>query len=173
MKKVLIVSSHFPPLNSMAAKRYGLMSKYMEANGYLPYILTQRARGGAYLNYKLDLECPIPEDRIIRIGSLGITYPIEDSVILELVEEYKRQNFFSRVVEEQCLGWFYKVKKELNIEILKDMDIVIGTFPDVGNLFVAGYVAEKLQIPYVAEIRDLISDYREGISRDEDRKSVV
>lgn len=167
MKKVLIVSSHFPPLNSMAAKRYGLMSKYMEANGYLPYILTQRARGGAYLNYKLDLECPIPEDRIIRIGSLGITYPIEDPVILELLEEYKRQKIFSRVVEEQCLGWFYKVKKELDIEILKDMDIVIGTFPDVGNLFVAGYVAEKLEIPYVAEIRDLISDYREGISRDD------
>lgn len=166
MKKVLIVTSHFPPLNSMAAKRYGIMSKYMEANGYIPYVLTQRARGGAYLNTKLDLECPIPEDRIIRIGSLGITYPIDDPTILKLIEEYKTHNIFSRVVDEQCLGWFYKVKNELNVENLRGIDIVIGTFPDVGNLFVAGYVAEKLQIPYVAEIRDLISDYRAEVIRE-------
>ena len=59
MKKVLIVSSHFPPLNSMAAKRYGYMCKYMEENGFIPYVLTKRERGGGYLNSKLDLEIPI------------------------------------------------------------------------------------------------------------------
>ena len=72
MKNVLIVSAHFPPLNTMAAKRYGYMCKYMEENGYKPYILTQRARGGAYLNVKMDLALPVFKEQIIRIGELGI-----------------------------------------------------------------------------------------------------
>lgn len=46
MKKLLIISSHFPPLNTMAAKRYGYMCKYMKKNGYDPYIITTRSRGG-------------------------------------------------------------------------------------------------------------------------------
>lgn len=167
MKNVLIVSSHFPPLNSMAAKRYGYMSKYMEENGYIPYILTQRARGGSYLNSKLDLECHIPKERIIRVGDIGITYPIEDPEINELIDEYKKNHVYSRVVEEESFGWFYKVKRELNLEKLRNIDIIIGTFPSVCNLLVAGYVAHYLQKPYVAEIRDLISDYQEGTFRNE------
>ena len=68
MKKLLIVSAHFPPLNTMASKRYGYMCKYMEKYGFEPYILTTRPRGGGYLNSKLDLEVPLSEERIIRIG---------------------------------------------------------------------------------------------------------
>lgn len=167
MKNVLIVSAHFPPLNTMAAKRYGYMCKYMEENGYKPYILTQRARGGAYLNVKMDLASPVFKEQIIRIGELGINYSIDDPVINQLIAEYKKEHVFSRVVEENSLGWFYKVKKELDLSKLQNIDIVVGTFPSVCNLLVAGYIAEKLVVPYVAEIRDLISDYEEDKTRNE------
>ena len=165
MKKILIVSAHFPPLNSMAAKRYGYMCKYMEENGYIPYVLTQKARGGSYLNSKLDLESPIPDERIIRIGTLGMNYPIDDPYVNMLCSEYKKNNVYSRIVDEQALGWFYKVRNELCLDDLPDIDIVLGTFPDIRNLYVAGYLAKELDIPYVAEIRDLISDYNEGSNR--------
>ena len=38
MKKILIVSYYFPPLNAMASKRYGYMCKYFRENGYEPEI---------------------------------------------------------------------------------------------------------------------------------------
>lgn len=81
-EKVLIVSSHFPPLNSMAAKRYGYMCKYMEENGFIPYVLTKRAREGGYLNSKFDLEIPIEEEHIYKVGDLGIEYPIKNHFII-------------------------------------------------------------------------------------------
>ena len=46
MKKVLIVSYFFPPLNIIAAKRYGTMSKYFIKNGYEPYVLTTTVKEG-------------------------------------------------------------------------------------------------------------------------------
>ncbi len=42
MRKVLIISYYFPPINMLASKRYGTMCKYLEENGYKPYVLTTR-----------------------------------------------------------------------------------------------------------------------------------
>ena len=165
MKKLLIVSAHFPPLNTMASKRYGYMCKYMEKYGFEPYILTTRPRGGGYLNSKLDLEVPLSEERIIRIGDLGIDYPCLESEINEVLYQYSNDRVGSRIIEEQSLGWYYKVKNELDMEKLKDIDIVIGTFPAIGNIWVGRYVAEKLEKPFVVEIRDLISDYSESCNK--------
>ena len=165
MKKLLIVSAHFPPLNTMASKRYGYMCKYMEKYGFEPYILTTRPRGGGDLNSKLDLEVPLSEERIIRIGDLGIDYPCLESEINEVLYQYSNDRVGSRIIEEQSLGWYYKVKNELDMEKLKDIDIVIGTFPAIGNIWVGRYVAEKLEKPFVVEIRDLISDYSESCNK--------
>ena len=167
MKKVLIVSAHFPPLNSMAAKRYGYMCKYMEENGYEPWVLTTKARNGSFLNAKLDLECPLPEEKVFRIGNLGTTYPIDDMIMNELLYIYKKNKVSSRIIEENSFGWFYKVRREFDLNKVKDVDLVVGTFPSVCNLLVASHVAFLLKKPFVAEIRDLISDYEEGNRRDE------
>lgn len=161
-KKVLIVSNHFPPLNSMAAKRYGFMCKYMYDNDYEPYVITTRARGGGYLNTKNDLAVPIPEENIIRIGAMGIQYPIAGVLPTIMIDNYRKKKKRSRIMEEGSWGWFEKVKKEIELEKLQDIDIVVGTFSPVGNLLVGKYIAKKLNIPFIAEIRDLISDYDEN-----------
>lgn len=164
-KKILIVSVHFPPLNTMASKRYGYMCKYFEENGYEPYILTARARGGGYLNAGLDMPIPLEDRRIVCIGDLGITYPITNFVWNWIVYKYKFQNINSRIIEEESLGWYEKVKKELDIQQFSDVDIVLGTFPSIGNLLAARYIAKRIRRPFVAEIRDLMSDYEEGCNR--------
>lgn len=162
-KKVLIVSYYFPPLNNMAAKRYGIMCKYLEQYGYTPYVLTTKAHQGSYLNSKLDLEIPIDTSRIIRIGMVGISYPIYDLFWLLLCNYVEEKKLRSRVVESVSIGWYQKIKKELDLNKLKDMDIILGTFPPCSNIIVARYLAKKLKKPYVAEIRDLISDYNESV----------
>lgn len=165
MKKVLIVSAHFPPLNTMASKRYGYMCKYMEKYGYEPYIITTRPRGGGYINAKLDLKVPLSEERIIRIGDLGIVYPCQEMEINEVVKHYNDKGIQSRIIDEESLGWYYKVKNELNINKISDADIVIGTFPSIGNALVAKYISEMIGKPFLIEIRDLISDYKEESNR--------
>lgn len=166
MKKVLIVSSHFPPLNSMAAKRYGYMCKYMEENGFIPYVLTKRERGGGYLNSKLDLEIPIDEEYIYKVGDLGIEYPIKKPFYNMVVYKYKKCNVPSRIIDEESLGWYEKVKSDFDIKNVRNVDIIIGTFPSIENVLIAKYIAQKIHKPYIVEVRDLISDYEENNQRD-------
>ena len=166
MKKVLIVSSHFPPLNSMAAKRYGYMCKYMEENGFIPYVLTKRAREGGYLNSKFDLEIPIEEEHIYKVGDLGIEYPIKKPFYNMVVYKYKKCNVPSRIIDEESLGWYEKVKSDFDIKNVRNVDIVIGTFPSIENVLIAKYIAQKIHKPYIVEVRDLISDYEENNQRD-------
>lgn len=151
----------------MAAKRYGFMCRYLKENGYEPYVLTVRARGGGYLNAKLDLSIPIAEKNVIRIGDLGIIYPIYNPAINIILHEYSVRKKISRIADAEAIGWYSKIKKELNLASLPKVDLVLGTFPAIGNILVARYIASKLHKPFIAEIRDLISDYEEGFDKNE------
>lgn len=168
MKKVLIVSYYFPPLNLMASKRYGYMCGYFRENGYEPIILTTHARAVFDLDAKMDLPVPVEDENIIRIGMTGIPYPIESYLLTLILDWMGKKRKISRILEAGSLGWFYKVKNSLKYEKLSDIDVVIGTFPAIGNILVAKYVSQKLKVPFITEIRDLISDYEEeGFDRSE------
>lgn len=160
-KKALIVSYHFPPLNTMASKRYGLMCRYMENYGYKPYILTSYGRAGGYSGAGLDLPVPVPEDQIIRIGLLGFRYPISSPVKMAAVEWLTYKKWISRVIPTDSPGWYEKAKQTLDFARIEDADIVLGTFPSIDNILLGKYIARKLRVPFVADIRDLISDYTE------------
>jgi len=69
MKKVLIVSYYFPPIEVIAAKRFGTMCKYFEENGYKPYVLTTKIDGNLGVDVGRKLELPIDKKQIIQIGS--------------------------------------------------------------------------------------------------------
>ena len=165
MKKVIVVSAHFPPLNTMAAKRFGYMCKYFKENGYDYTIISMRSHNKSYLGAKNDLDCSLYAGKIITIGELGITYPLYN-ILTEFAFLYvNKRGYVSRIMEEQSLGWYEKVKNELDINQVADAVCVIGTFPDIGNILVAKYIGKKLKVPVVADIRDLISDYSEGMNR--------
>lgn len=172
MKKVLIVSYHFAPLNSMAAKRYGYMCKYFKENGYEPYVLTSRARGGGYINSKLDLPVPIDDDHIIRIGDLGVIYSIHNPILNIIVQYAKREKKSRRIIDEESYGWSEKVLHEFDYKKYNFFDVIIGTYPCVGNVIVAKYLASILNVPYITEIRDLISDYDECNTRTDFERKV-
>lgn len=161
MKKVIVVSEHFPPLNSIAAKRYGYMGKYFEEYGYDMRVITMRTHTGSFLGTKNEISVPIEEEKIIRIGTMGVSYPIHLLPIALIVERYRKKGRISRIINGNAWGWYEKVKKEIDLDKLCDSDIVIGSFPSVGSLLVARYISKELQIPFVAEIRDLISDFPE------------
>lgn len=161
MKKVLIVSYFFPPVNVIASKRYGTMCKYFEKNGYIPYVLTTKHDENIGTNLRLDYKLPIDKKRIIRIGSTRHdieTLSLGWNFICRFLGDWK---YCSRTIELSGIAWYEKVKTELKLKNLENIDIIIGTFPPMANLFVALYLSKKLKVPFIAEIRDLISDYSE------------
>lgn len=161
MKRVLIVSYCFPPVNIIGAKRFGTMCKYLEQNGYKPYVLTTRPGGYWGTDIAMDLDLPIGRQQIIRIGSNssnGIIHSFWGKCLINLLDKCR---YVSRTVSAVSLGWYELVRKDLDLEQLRDIDIIIGTYPLMENLFVAYYLSRRLKCPYIADIRDLISDYSE------------
>lgn len=162
MKNVLIVSYIFPPVNMIASKRYGTMCKYFEENGYMPYILTTKHDEVMETGMRLDCEIPINKRQIMQVGSVRRNQEAQHSgwgSVSGLLNHWK---YFSRTIETAGMGWCEQVKAEIELEKLKDIDIIIGTFPPMANLSVALYLSKKLKIPFIADIRDLISDYSEA-----------
>ena len=161
MRKVLIVSYYFPPVSMIASKRYGTMCKYFEENGYIPYVLTTKHYENREAGISLGQEIPIDKEQVIRIGNVRHNAEIRNpgwDMILELL---KRGKYCSRTIEAGGIGWCEQVKTEGILERLKDIDLIIGTFPPMTNLFAACYLSRKLKVPFIADIRDLISDYSE------------
>lgn len=162
MKKVLIVSYIFPPVNMIASKRYGTMCKYFEENGYISYVLTTKHDETMETGMRLDCEIPVNKRQIMQVGSVRRNQEMQRprwGFVSGLLNHWK---YFSRTIETAGMGWCQQVKAEVELEKLKDIDIIIGTFPPMANLSVALYLSRKLKIPFIADIRDLISDYSES-----------
>ena len=162
MKKVLIVSYCFPPIDMMAARRFGTMCKYFEGNGYKPYILTTKPNGDWGVKARYELELPVDKKQIIQIGTHRTNGNVKNILGAFLIHLLKDCKFSSQTVNAISLGWYEKVKGNINLALLQDIDIIVGTFPVMGDLFVASYLSKKLKCPYIADIRDLISDYPEA-----------
>ncbi len=162
MKKILIVSYYFPPLNLIAAKRYGTMCKYFEEYGFEPYIITTKHdRAFIEWNVRFDLKLPVSQKQIIQLGKSKKNHEIKNRLIRFILQLLASNNIASGTVGTRAFGWFTEVKKNIDFNAIKDVDIVIGTYPGMENLYVARYLAKKIKCPYIVDIRDLISDYKE------------
>jgi hypothetical protein len=160
MKKVLIVSYFFPPKNMLASKRYGIMCKYMNNFGWDPYVITLESIG--------DLPIPLKKDHIIRIGNevnIGNGQLTVLQVLVLWLSKIIKLSF--RSMGRNDFVWMNMVKKERKRikEICPDPNIIIGTFPPIGNVIVARYLAKQYKVPWIAEIRDLISQYKDDVPK--------
>ncbi len=161
MKKVLIVSYYFPPIEVIAAKRFGTMCKYFEENGYKPYVLTTKIDGNLGVDVGRKLELPIDKKQIIQIGSDRTNGEIENICAKSFVDILTHNKYISRTISAIEFGWYEKVKNNINLAELSEIDIIIATYPTMGALYIANYLSRKLECPYIVDIRDLISDYSE------------
>lgn len=152
MRKVLIVSYYFAPGSTIGAKRYGIMCKFFKENGYDPYILTAPVYT-TYLGAKFDLPLPVSNDKIIRVKAEQTA----KSAMTFIINQLRKHKFDSRTVNS-TLFWYSSIKKSVNLEQLRDIDVVIGTYGPIGNLYAARYLAKKLRCKYIADMRDLIAD---------------
>lgn len=168
MKKVLIISYHFSPLNSMGAKRYGTMHKYMRQYGFTPFVLTTNVPRKLSADFSadadIDLKNVIDENRVVRVGRIQESRPksIVVNCILSLLDECK---IVMRSIDANSFGWYEECKKALEcgeLGRIQRPDIIVATFPDIGSIYVARFLSKQWSVPYVVEIRDLITEYAEA-----------
>ncbi len=162
MKKVLIITHWFPPLNMIASKRFGIMCRYFEKYGYRPYVLTTAAHKISGSGFSMDMPCTVDEERITRIGRMGMGY-VPKSLLFQVIHGVL--NFFCiflNTLTPEVIGRYEKIKKEIDVSRFQDVDIVIGTYPEIDCIYLANYLAQKIGCPYIADIRDLI-DFSDGI----------
>lgn len=157
-KNVLIVSHSFPPLENIAAKRYGFMAKYFPASSWNPWVLTTRSSGLLPVN--------LPEERIFRLGE----HPQKSRLIAKRragdhssgVGRIRRsvgRAFSFRVIPTagHLLRW-HKMAITEQRAILRKMgriDLIIGSSPPSMSHWIARRYASDLGVPWIADFRDL------------------
>lgn len=172
MKKVLIVSYTFPPHNHIAAKRYGIMCKYMPEYGYEPYVLTcnipNKYNTGRAKPLNTGLSERFMAQNVLRIGKMYQT-KVNSMFWILILDCLKYFKLNMRGFDELSLSWFQECKKQWKcIESIGKPDLVLATYPFAGNIYVAKYLSQKWNIPYIVEFRDLLSEYSE-VEQDERR----
>lgn len=162
MKNVLIISRWFPPLNMIASKRFGCMCGYFEDYGYIPYVLTSVGQRVKISGFSMDLPSPINEGRILRIGQMDrayIPHSFKYTIIGDLLE---RAGLFLNTLSASSLGRYEMIREKLECSKLKNIDIIIATYPEMDSIYVAKFLSKKLGCPYIVDFRDLV-EFADGI----------
>lgn len=152
MKNILIVSYSFPPLNNIAARRFGEMYKYLKKFGWNPYILTTNSEGNLHIE--------VDESNIIRIGNhpqKGME--IKKNQTKSIIRKIKNNLGFNSRLIDRSLDWYKQVKKVIDNNespINKiNFEVIIASYGPGAALFIGKYLSKKLGVPLIADFRDL------------------
>ena len=165
-KHVLVISHSFPPLNNIAARRFGFLTPHLAQHGWTPWVLTTESSG--------PLPVGIPPRRVIRIGRHPQSTARLDGHAagcrrLSLPARaarglLTRARLQLRAVDYTCLGWRRQVVERTDEvrERLPRIDVVIGTFGPAASLWIARHFSRVLDAPWVADYRDLAAPRHDG-----------
>ncbi len=158
MLNVLIVSYYFPPINSIAARRFGELAAYFPQHGCNPLILTTNSTG--------DLPVEIAAENIIRIGKHWQEHKkIKDKKetfvvpnrLVALKNKFFGEQFYLRSYDRSMFSWYREIKKhwpEIQ-DTLKHVDVIIGSYGPAADLWFSRWLSHKLKKPWIADFRDL------------------
>jgi glycosyltransferase involved in cell wall biosynthesis len=162
MRNALLISSIFPPQGGVGGLRVALFSKYLPSFGYTPYVITRSfTRRDPRYNEDMKLLDTLPPAQMLRIG-----FSSEDEVlyfrnrtIKGFLRDFMKPDFsapgglLSRAMSES--EGFISSRK---------YDVVFCSTPDLWPLTLGAMISEKLNIPFVADFRD-IAEQESGMKR--------
>jgi glycosyltransferase involved in cell wall biosynthesis len=158
---ILIVSYWFPPVNVVGVYRPFHWAKYLARKGHSVTVLTSKK---TILDGPLDF-FPLMESNI-NVVEVEYRRSVEsngDSSPITLSAD--RKSFFKQVkgyigpIADQRIGWYFKSKRIVNeLCQTKKIDFIISSFDPPASLFVAKYAANKFDIPWLSDYRDLWSE---------------
>jgi len=158
MKKVLIITYHFPPEGRGLVLRPLKLAKYFRNNGWEPYILTSTPKTYYFkddylLNEANELKLKVfrtkgPSKNILTGRKLA-ALPNESSRILG--RNFKR---FRKIPDEY--EWWIKKAVKLGTDIIENnnIEIILAMAPPFSSLIAAKELKEKFSIPMVIDYQD-------------------
>lgn len=159
MKNVLIISYNFPPVNNIAARRFGEMVSFMEQHGWKPHIITSQSHGV--------LPVEVDEKQCIRIAihpQVGNRIDIidyESNKMPDILEKLRlilgKTNIRFRMFDRTILNWGKIVKNE-TATILTNfpkIDLVITSYGPAASIWLGRWFSFKYGAPWIADYRDL------------------
>lgn len=175
---VLIATESFPPVNDIAALRYGAIAHRLEDSGWTPWIVTTEANG--------PLDVPLPDSRIFRTGPnqnqrrlqslsergrnanrTGILQRVRGSVRRVCRMAVDRSGFRLDAVHPGNFAWRRQTRRVQSdvLRKLPTIDLVLGSFRPPAALSIASDFARTLEVPWIAEFRDLAALRPVGVNQ--------
>lgn len=165
MKRVLIISYHFPPRVSIGSQRPYKLAKYLPEFGWEPIVLTVKRPGKTpkgiriietdykdFLN-EIKLKIGFKQEQGIheQLGiavSTNFNYPTWKSKIIKLLREIIAYPDAER-------GWYKFAIESASKFLLKEkIDAIISTSPPATSHLIARKLKQKYKIPWLADLRD-------------------
>jgi hypothetical protein len=166
MKKVLLISFHFPPSIASGAQRpYGL-AKYFPNYGWEPIVLTAKLKG------KRPGEIRVVEtDYRDILGSWKSRFRfnpqkgLHEQLNIEVSKNFKHQTWKSKIIQtmkevvafpDENIGWYdFALKSASELLDKENVSAIISTSYPVTAHLIARKLKQKYKIPWVADFRDL------------------
>lgn len=142
MKRVLVLTYHFPPEGGPAVQRVLKFVKYLPSFGYEPVVLTSLHPLGVK-DHDLFKEIPIsvPVHRVIDFGA-WIPYEV-------------RKRIFRNFLPDRHITWKkLAISKALRIIQDKKIDLLFSSSPPHSVQVIAKEIATRSGLPWVADLRD-------------------
>jgi hypothetical protein len=143
MKKVLIISYHFPPEGGPSVQRISKFVKYMPQFGYIPIVLTTHPNS-KIVDFSLlnDLPEKININRTVDFGRY-----IPGDLKNKILSKY--------FIPDKFLFWkLTAIRTGLRLIRENNIELIFSTSPPHSVHLIAREVAEKTNIPWVADFRD-------------------
>lgn len=169
--RLLLVSFAFPPFNSIGGLRVGKTAKYLLCRGHDVRVLT-----AADQPFPKTLALEVPAENVIYSRYLNVRKPIEGALgerahaaasNRKVEPEGPFRKLFGFLVRtflyfpDANIGWVPYALKDVS-PLLKSWrpDLILASSPPPSGLLVARRLAHKLNVPWVADLRDLWTDHQ-------------
>ena len=167
LKKVLIITYHFPPKTTVASLRLLGLAKYLPEHGWKPIILTPAmpARSNSDFNVKL-IETQYHDVLSSWKKRLGF-HPAKDiqhqlGTVTSNNNSFNLINWFSTFSKKLICypdgqkGWYPFATKAAEEFLQREgADAIISSSSPVTSHLIAKYLKTKFNTPWVADLRDL------------------
>lgn len=166
MKKILIITYFFPPMNEIGGIRiYGLTKNLLQF-GWDPIILIPDHDNFVFPSLKIN---KTPYDDVIgtckKILKLNPYMPLKENFnILSKRKEIPLVSNFIKITNDiiaypdSAIGWYkYAITEGENIIKANKIDAIISSSPPVTCHLIANFLSKKYNIPWIADFRDLWS----------------
>lgn len=166
MKKVLIISYHFPPSTAIGGLRTCGLTKYLHEFGWDAIVLTKKMSGHSNIRNKILHTRFSEHDSVVslkKVLGLNTSIPIKRSNSItdknKISLKYKILRFFVYEIvayPDKHKGW-YKYAVEVGNELFENekIDAIISSSsPEISHI-IANNLKLKYAVPWIADLRDL------------------